>query len=469
MSDGIASELDGINLGDARLNVRAKIVLESLASDTEASINAASDGWSQTKAAYRFFDNEKVTPENLMEPHRAATVQRMQAESVVLVIQDTTELDYSAHNPAGVGCLTAEDRCGFYAHVSLAVTPDKLCLGVVGHEFYSRTPESLGKGKRRERRSLPIEEMESHRWLDGYDLACRLRKECPNTQIVSIADREADIFEIYVMAERELGRKTDYIIRGDGDRCTPERDLEAGPYTYRKMLDELRQSACRGRRTIDLVQTPNRAARQAEVEIRAQQVTIKPPHNRAQLGIRQQNAILVEEINGPQDDTDISWLLVTSLPIKTMEQILKVIDYYRARWAIETFFRTLKTGCQVEQIYLETGDRLHRAVAMYMIVGWRVQYLTLLNRTVPNAPSTAYFTESEWKAVWCVVTKKKLPKKVPRLGEIMTLLAQLGGHNNRSGDLAPGSECVWRGIRRLVDLALAWDAFGPDTRRDVGN
>lgn len=123
----------------------------------------------------------------------------------------------------------------------------------------------------------------------------------------------------------------------------------------------------------------------------------------------------------------------------------------------------------MEKIQLETGARLSRAIAMYLIVAWRVQYLTLLNRTVPNAPCTSYFTPSEWKAVWCVVKKQKLPKKVPRLGEIMKLLAQLGGHNNRADDLAPGAECVWRGIRRLVDLALAWDTFGPDARKDMGN
>jgi hypothetical protein len=176
----------------------------------------------------------------------------------------------------------------------------------------------------------------------------------------------------------------------------------------------------------------------------------------------------VQEINGPQDGTDISWLLVTSLPIETLEQILTIINYYRARWVIETFFRTLKTGCRVESLQLETGDRLCRALTMCMIVAWRVQYLTFLNRTAPNAPCTAFFTDSEWKAVWTVVTKKPLPRKVPRLGEVMKLLAQLGGYNNRAKELPPGAECIWKGIRRLVDLALAWDAFGPEARQDVG-
>jgi hypothetical protein len=227
MCEGIVSELNGIDLGDARLNARARIVLESLASDTEASINAVSKGWSQTKAAYRFFDNTKVEPEKVMDPHRAATRERARAEPVVLVIQDTTELDYTDYRPEGVGCLTAEDRFGFYAHVSLAATPAKLALGVVDHEFYSRTPETLGK--RRERRALPIEDKESYRWLEGYDEACLLANECPATQVISIADREADIFEIYVKAEPEPGtKKADYIIRSDGDRSTPSATSRRG-------------------------------------------------------------------------------------------------------------------------------------------------------------------------------------------------------------------------------------------------
>ena len=129
----------------------------------------------------------------------------------------------------------------------------------------------------------------------------------------------------------------------------------------------------------------------------------------------------------------------------------------------------MKSGCRVENIKLATADRIYRAVTMYMIVAWRVQYLTMMNRTMPNTPCTSFFTNSEWKAVWTAVAKKKLPKKAPRLEEMMDLIARLGGHNNRDGDKPLGAECIWRGMRRVDDLAFAWDAFGPEANRDVGN
>ncbi len=131
--------------------------------------------------------------------------------------------------------------------------------------------------------------------------------------------------------------------------------------------------------------------------------------------------VLVEEVGGPGDDTDLSWLLITTLPIETVEDVLRVIDYYVARWTVEIYFRTLKTGCRVEDIQLETTDRLKRCLAFYKIIAWRVLYLTYLNRTCPKLPCTAVFDESEWKSVWRVVTKKQLPKNPPKLSAFMKL------------------------------------------------
>ncbi len=177
MCEGIALELEGIELGDERLNRRSKQVLESLGANPEASINAACEGWSETLAAYRFFDNSAVTPEKILQPHRDATVRRMQDHPVVLVVQDTTELDFTAHPPRDAQCLNRPERFGLYDHTHLAVTPEQLCLGIVGSEYFDRAPESLGSTE--DRSTLPIAEKESMRWLTGYRLACDLAQECP--------------------------------------------------------------------------------------------------------------------------------------------------------------------------------------------------------------------------------------------------------------------------------------------------
>lgn len=461
MCEGIAAELEGINLGDERLNRRSKQILEALAANPEASINAACEGWGDTLAAYRYFDNKAVTPEKILEPHREATIKRMQAESVVLVLQDTTELDFTKHPPLDAQCLNTPNRFGLYDHTHLVVTPEQLCLGVVGCEQFDRTPESLGLAD--ERSTLPIEEKESHRWVQGYRLACELAEACSNTQIVSISDCEGDIYEIFVLAQQQVAPRADFIVRARVDRCLTERDSEAGGATYLKVRDQVKSSPLLGKRTIELSQTPKRAAREAVVEIRAMTVTIKPPHARSHLPPVTLQVVLAEEVGGPGDGTDICWLLFTSLPANTLAEALLVLDYYVARWSIEIFFRIFKTGCRVEEIQLETMSRLKNCLMFYKIIAARVLYLTYLNRLAPKMPCTAVFAGCEWKSVWRIVKKKPLPKKPPQLSEFMKLLTHLGGYNNRATEAEPGPQPLWVGIRRMLDFARAWLEFGPES------
>jgi hypothetical protein len=458
MDEGISAELFGIDLGDGRLNRRSTQLIEALAANPQASINSACDGWGDTLAAYRFFNNPAVDPQCILQPHLEAAKRRMQEQPVVLIVQDTTELDYSAHPPQDAGCLNKPERLGLYDHTHLAVTPQRLCLGVVGQEQFDRTPESLGQAQ--QRKSLPIEEKESLRWLSGYRLASQLAGECPGTQIVSVSDSEADIYDIFLEAEQHP-TPADFIIRGKEDRSTPQRDLEAGGAVYRKVRDEVSASEIRATRIVDLPQTPKRQARQAELEIRALRVAVKPPHARSRLPQVTYNVVLVEEVGGPGDGTEVSWLLITTLPIDSTEEILLVIDYYVARWTIEVYFRTLKTGCRVEEIQLETVARLKNCLAFYKIIAWRVMHVTFLGRECPTLPCTAVFAESEWKSVWRVTTKKELPEKPPLLSEFIPLVARLGGYNNRAGERPPGPQVIWVGIRRMIDFATAWLAFGP--------
>lgn len=460
MSEGIGDELNGINLGDKRLDNRSKRILEALADNPEASINAACNGWGDTVAAYRFFDNTAVTPAEILRPHREATIRRMREHPVVLHVQDTTEFDYTKHPPKDARCLNKAERFGLYTHAHLAVTPAKLNLGVVGIDFFDRAAETLGKAD--ERSTLPIEQKESYRWLVGYRLACQLAADCPGTQIVSVADREADIYDIFVEAQQQPGPRADFIIRARVERSTLERDPEAGKAAYCKVRDEVASAKLLTTQTIELSATPQRKARTAQVEIRALTVQVKPPHERSHLPSVTLNVVLAEEVGGPGDGTDVSWLLLTSLPIGTIAEVLLIIEYYVARWAVEIYFRTLKTGCRVEAIQLETLARLKICLAMNAIVAWRVLYLTYLNRTCPTLPCTAVFTESEWMSVWLIVAKKPLPQKPPDLAEMMRLLTQLGGYNNRAKEAPSGPQPIWIGLRRMADFAQAWDTFGHD-------
>jgi hypothetical protein len=458
MSQGIVGELSGIDLGDERLNKRGRKVLDMLAAHPDVSINAAINGWADTQAAYRFFSNPRVTPEQIIEPHRQATLERMREQGVVLVVQDTTELDYTDHPPRDALCLNADNRHGLYQHVQLAITPRQLPLGVVATHAFDREPATIGQEKSRAKR--PLEDKESFRWLEGYRNACDLAAQCPGTQVISVADCEADIYDIFLEAQQRSGPKADYILRAHEPRSTPELNRAESRRTYHKVLDELERSPLRATHHIELSETPKRKARQAQLEVRAIRTAVKPPNHRPDLAVITHNVIQLREVNGPADGTDVCWLLVTTLPLETLAEILQVADYYTARWTIETYFRVLKVGCQVEKIMLETKSRLLNCLAMYHVIAWRILYLTHLNRTCPELPCTSVFADHEWKPVWRVVQKSALPKKPPRLSEFMKLITHLGGYNNRARELPAGPLPVWIGLQRMLDFSLAWIAFG---------
>jgi hypothetical protein len=461
MSEGaIGEELHGIDLGDQRLNKRSKQLITSLAIDPQSSINAACEGWDETHAAYQFIDNAKVTPAKILQPHQAATLRRMQTHPVVLIAQDTTELDYTAHPAKDAKCLNVEQRLGFYEHVQLAVTPAGLPLGVVGTESHDREPESLGHAP--DRRTAAIEDKESLRWLQAYRAACELQALCPVTQVVSIADREGDIYDLYVEYRDRVGPRAELVIRAQQARSTLQPNPALGKMGYCKVLDEVRRSPLLTTIKIDLAATSKRAAREACVEIRAITVTVKPPHARKHLLPVVVNVVLVEEVGGPGDGTDVSWQLITSLPINTLEDVLLIVSYYEQRWTVEIFFKILKTGCRVEKLQLETTARLKNALALYEIIAWRIMYLTYLNRTDPHAPCDQYFASQEWKSIWLVTKKTPPPGKPPTLAEFVRLLTQLGGYNNRAKERQPGPLPFWIGLRRMYDLALAYQTFGPE-------
>lgn len=458
MYHGIADEFAGIDLGDERLNRRAVQLLETLAANPAASTNAACAGWTDTVAAYRFFQNDRVDPEKILAPHRRATEARIDEHDVVLIDQDSTELDFSTHPAEDSRYLEAEHRKGLYDHSHVVFTPEGLCLGVVAVEFYDRALESLGKTK--ERRNNPIEEKESYRWLRGCELANEIAANHPNTHVISVADSEADVYDIFSRLFNERS-PADFIIRNKQERCTPEPSSKEGE-NYKRVRDKVAESEVKVVRELLLPRTPKREGRLARLEIRAQTVVMKPPQARLALGEVECNVVLVEETGRSDDDeTKVEWMLITTLPIRSCDDILRVVDYYIGRWPIEPYFRVYKTGCRVEDVQFLTTERRIRFLMFFKIIAWRILYVTHLGRECPDLPCDHVFLEEEWKPVWKIVTKKPIPSQAPTLAEFLLLVAELGGYNNRTYDLAPGPQSIWVGMRRMIDFAIAWQAFGP--------
>ena len=468
-------EAAGATFGDKRLDDRFSILLSELGDRPTLSIPAACGGRAEMKAAYRFFDNDKVTFEKVIEPHISQTKQRMTQQKVVLLVQDTTEVDLTRPEleVEGAGELDGPRR-GVLLHVMHAFASDGLPLGTAWAEVLNRiegvsheTPEE----KSRKRKHKPIEDKESLRWLTGLREARQLSQELPETECICVADSEADIYELF--AESRGEQPVHWLIRACQDRAISgdpghqlRGDVLATPALYSVEL------LIRGRSgktaAEDRARRQNRETRRATVEVRAARVTLRPPPRPdRKLPPVTVNVVLVREASPPAGEVPVEWILVTTLPIDTLDQVRTIVEYYCTRWSIEVLFRTLKSGCRIEHRRFEHIDRVLPAVGLYLIVTWRTLLVSRLGRSCPDIDCEAIFEPSEWKAVWMAVHRKRPPKKSPRLAEMVHLVASLGGYIERPNS-EPGAQTLWIGLQRMHDLAWAWDTFGPEANTGEG-
>jgi hypothetical protein len=464
-------ETAGVNLGDKRLDERIAILLSELGNRPALSIPAACGGRAEMKGAYRFFDNDKVTFEKVIEPHVAHTKERMAAQKLVLLAQDTTEVDLTRPEQAveGTGELDGARR-GVLLHEMQAFVPDGTPLGTAWAEVLNRTEgvsHASAAEKAHQRKQLPIEEKESFRWLTGMRKAREIAQELPTVQCVGVADSEADIYEVF--AEPRGEHPVHWLIRACQDRAidgnTGQRlrdEVLAAPVLYEVEL------LIRGRTAKtaaeDRARRQNRKTRQATVEVRAASATLRPPYRPdRKLPPVTVNVVLVREPNPPPGETPVEWILVTTLPIDTLEQVRTIVEYYCVRWSIEILFRTLKSGCRIERRRFEHIDRMLPCLGVYLIVAWRVLFVCRMGRSCPDIDCEAIFEPSEWKAVWVAVKRRQPPKQPPRLAEMVHLIASLGGYIERTRT-EPGTQTLWIGLQRAYDLAWAWDTFGPGAK-----
>jgi Transposase DNA-binding/Transposase Tn5 dimerisation domain len=459
-------ELVTADLGDERLNHRFELLLSTLGERPNLSIPAACRSRAEMTACYRFFDNDKATFATVLQPHADQALQRLGKQQVGLLVQDTTEADVTRpeREVRGAGELDGSRR-GFLVHTLHAFTPEGTPLGTVWAEILNRT-EGVSHAPKAEKehakKHTPIEAKESLRWLTGLRKAREVAERLPEVACVCVADSEADVYELLAEPRGPL----DLLIRACQDRALETASgahlreaVLAAPVLYTVTLSIRGRKAKtaaerRGRRQ-------DRAGRQAVVEVRAATLTLRPPWRfDRELPAVPVNVVLVREPNPPADEPPVEWILVTTLPIDTLEQVRAVVEYYCVRWGIEILFRTLKSGCRVEERRLEHLDRVLPCLALFLIVAWRTLFVCRLSRECPDLDCEAIFEPSEWKAVWVAVHRKKPPKKPPRLAAMVHLIAGLGGYVERPAS-EPGPQTVWIGLQRMYDLAWAWDSFGP--------
>ena len=457
-----SEEFSKIGLKDKRLNRRCKKLASELGQQSTEPINQACEDWADTKAAYRFFDNPKVSPDKILAPHYQRTVKRMKSHAVVLAVQDTTFLNYSHHpQTEGLGEIGTkqQNQRGFGMHSTLAVTAQGLPLGLLTQQFFER-PIGEASHTASEIQKLPIEEKESYRWIEAFRQVIALTPE--GVQMVTVCDREADFYEMFVTAKEE---HADILVRANTDR----RLDEEAKYLWAKA--EAQRKA--GDLTVDIVGNDKRKARQAIVSVRFCTVTLRAPWRPQQKKLPSitLTAVLVREDDPPADVKDsIEWLLLTNTTVKNFSQAAQVIEWYCCRWQIEVFHKIIKSGCRVEDCRLQTAARLQNYIALMSVVAWRLQWITYLNRTNPQASCIAVLTTIEWQALYMRIHKTSvLPQSPPSTHQAIRWIAQLGGFLGRKSDGEPGIVVIWRGWQRLQDFAATWELIVNEHTQLVGN
>lgn len=447
-ADWAAEEFGEADLGDRRLDKRLVTLARDFWAQPQSNIPQACKKRSAMKAAYRFFENESVTMEKLLIPHYQATLARIRATPpVVLAVQDTTELNYATHpKTEGLGPVSTNKNgaVGLFVHDTLAITPQGVPLGLIDVQCWARDITEFGK--RELRHSLPIEEKESNKWLVSYEAASNVQRQCPAIMVVSVGDRESDVYELFVKA-RDTHNGAHLLVRARQSRKLAEE--------HENLWETLRQKSPASVTEVIIPRHGDRPARNASLEVRFMKAVLSPPPDKRKLGNVTLWVVTAREINAPKGMEPVEWLLHTTKVVADTADALEVLGWYSRRWGIEVYHRTLKSGCKIERRQLGSADKLEACLAIDMVIAWRIYYLTKMGRETPDVSCTVFFDDYEWKALVTHVNHTAvLPEKPPRLREAVRMVASLGGFIGRNGDGEPGTQTTWLGLQCLDGISL---------------
>ncbi|MGH9390497.1 MAG: IS4 family transposase, partial [Vicinamibacteria bacterium] len=394
------AEFGEARFNDERLTKRLVGIANDFFARPTGSIPEACGERARTKAVYRFCAHENVSMEAILEPHHESTISRAAKEKTILAIQDTTSVNYSAHlateGLGPIGNCDAQTSLGLYVHSTLALSVAGTPLGLLNVQCWARDPEEHGKSK--ERKARPVDEKESRKWLMGYLATVEAQRRLKATRIVNVADREADDFELFTLARSEEG-SPDLLVR-----ATHPRKIESADPKAPHLWEYVKSLPCEGSLPLVVPRRAARARRETTLEVRFSEVRVRPPKTSRHTSPVKLWAIAVTEAEAeaekraPAAREPIEWLLLTTLPVRNLDEAAEKVNWYALRWQIEVFHKTLKSGCRIEDRQLGTADSLEACLAVDMVVAWRIFHLAKLGRETPDAPCTVYFEDAQWKA-----------------------------------------------------------------------
>ena len=447
----IEEEMKELELRDKRLEKRTRKILYDFSQHPTGSIPQFCPDEAAVKGMYGYCRNKGIEREAIVEAQRQATLARIEAGGYqrILAVQDTTEYNYSHHpSTSGLGPLDNAKVQGFFAHSSLAVSPEGLPLGLLAQAVWVR-----GETEADNKANRPIQEKESYKWIKGLHDSSR---DLPaGVELVQVSDQESDIYE-YLVEPRPA--QVELLVRSYQSRTTVD--------DHQQVCSQLRTSPVKGKVEVEVRQTATRPGRMAHCQVYYQSVKIRPPRPRPGLPPDLKpvtlSAVLIREMTPPDGVDGLEWLLLTTLAVCSFDQACEIIRYYTLRWLVERFHFVLKSGCALEDRQFRKADRLQRFLALANIVAWRLLWLTYLGRGCPQFPCTVAFEAYEWQALYCYIHKTTVfPDEPPSLQQVIFWLAHLGGFLGRKGDGYPGVKVLWRGWQRLFDIAQTWLIFNP--------
>ena len=454
----VSEELKYVDLGDKRRNHRLVKIVEDLSSQPEQSVPQASRDGAAVQGVYKFWGNPHIKASAILAAHTDTAVERIKGHETILAIQDTTELDFSqkpvrharSENPRrkGMGPLSNSKARGLKVHTVLAASAQGVPLGVLEQKVWAREVKQPGD---KEQRRRTIAQKESQRWLDCLDVSQSLVSD--ETRVITVGDREADIYQLFAMPRRP---KSEFLIRAAQNRNTKSNKFDA---CVMPLFEAIGQTAVLGEMNLELQRTPRRKARSASLNVRVSKLWLQAPAHldSETVGAIEVNVILAIEEDPPSGEKAICWLLLTTLAVTSLEEAIQCLKWYSYRWLIERYLYCLKSGCKIEELQLESGERIKRALATYAIVAWRLLWLTYESRRNPERTVDGILEPYEWQALYCRIHKTNLPSnEVPSLGECVRWIAQLGGFLGRKGDGDPGVKTLWRGLKSLHNIGQMW-------------
>jgi uncharacterized protein DUF4338/transposase-like protein/transposase Tn5 family protein len=442
-TDWTEEEFGRVQFFDERLKHRLFSLAGDFFAQPGALIPQASNGSAaKMKAAYRFFANSNVDMQTLLRPHIESTIERLRSQAVILAVQDTTTLNYTAHPPEGVGPINTSKNSavGLVLHDTVAFTPEGTPLGLLNVQCWGRDPEQVGKKHRRHQ--LPIEEKESIKWLLSYRAVAEAQKLCPNTMLVSVGDREADLYELFHAAAQ--------------DSCGPRLLVRAERTRNRKVEQEdlwqrMKAEPVAGGLDVAVPRRDSRPARTARLQVRFAQVVLSPPGN-SKLPPLTVGAVYAREVGYRAEVKEpIDWMLLTTVKTENFQHACQRLRWYSRRWGIEVYHRTIKSGCRIEDRRLDDTDSLEACLAIDLVVAWRIHWLTMVCRERPDTPCDQMLSEAEWQVLsaWATGT---MADTVPNAQQVARWIGKLGGWLPRGKKDNPGTTCMWRGLMRLPSM-----------------